>query len=239
MNPLLLPWLSLAWLSLAWLGCRAEDLGVEVPRGGIDTISQEDLQRDVSLLVTLDAGGRGPGSPGAVEAAAQVERRLRQMHTLPAFGRSHRRAVGGDWTLCGLREGRSSQTVVVLAIDGGQGADLGASPVAVMLSLAKGGDVPGRPISEVFCRLAPQGGLKDLLAHPPVPWSRVSTLLLLGPLGGDDLQVEPLGDMPAPAHRATTGPDPVHGGAQDVMERLDYRVVERHTRDIFRRFLQP
>ena len=64
---------------LLFLACKAETLGIEVPRGGPESVQMEDLQRDTFLLTQApDAAGR----------RAILERRLAEMHTLPAFGRA-------------------------------------------------------------------------------------------------------------------------------------------------------
>lgn len=227
----------LPWLLGALLACRAETLGVELPRGGPQAISQEDLQRDVFQLVSLERSPTGDPVPRDPEAAADgLELRLRQMHTLPAWDdRYRRRSQSGDWHLCGLREGRSPQVILVAALDGGRGATLGASPVAVLLSLAKAGDVPGRPeLSHLFCRVAPGQTLEDFLRDgAPVPPDRLARVLLLGPFGGEQVQETPfLGGV-----LLTTGPDPVHGTDADGMERVDWRLVEQQVRDTWYRHL--
>lgn len=230
------------------LACKAESLGVEVPRGGVDTISQEDLQRDVFQLVSLERDGatRGPGAPNAEEAARRITFRLQQMHTLPAFGADWRQVVGpegagggaGDWNLCGIREGRSPTTTLVLALDAGAGAGAGAAPVAALLSLAKGGDTAGRrPRTEVFCRVAPGEGLSTLVSRPPVPWDRVDRVLVLGPLGGASLEESPFDGLPRSATRATAPPEPATADTVDGMERIDWRVTATQVRDLFVRHL--
>ena len=115
---------------------------------------------------------------------------------------------------------------------------MGASSVAVMLSMAKGSDTPGKSlVTQVFCRVAPDGGIADLAVSPPVPWDRVGRVLALGPFGGETLQESTLDALPRPATLLTTGPDPVHGTDADGMERIDWRVVERQTREICLRFM--
>lgn len=243
---------------------------MEVPRGGVESISQEDLRRDVHLHVQAteaepgtggEPGARVPVSPGSgsgpePELAAFVRHRFRQMHLLPAFGDDHLRAAGEDAHVCGLREGRGQGAQKgqrsggqrsggqrsggrwVVALDGGTGADRGASPVAVAISLAKGGDVPTPPErTALICRAAP-GRVADLLASPPRPWSSVEALLLLGPLGGDTLSVHPVADLPVTAWWATTGEQPDHGTARDGAAAIDYEALQRRTRQLYRWFLE-
>ncbi len=220
-------------------GCPAEDLGVTLPVGGPGSISQEDLQRDIHLVTSLDAQGRGPGTEGASQLARGVELRLKQMGTEPAFGRSFRQPTGEDWNICGQRQGPAPADLLILAQDGGQGADLGASAIAAMISLAKSVDLPGEaPRGAFFCRLSPWGGQLALLASPPLPWEQVDELLLLGPLGGSQLALAPVDALGREALLASTGSDPVHGTAADRMERLDFRQLETHVRALHKRFFQ-
>lgn len=42
---------------LSLLGCPAEDLGIELPPGGVDAIGQEDLRRDVRIVAEQGEDG--------------------------------------------------------------------------------------------------------------------------------------------------------------------------------------
>lgn len=115
---------------LMLIACPAERLGVELPAGGVDTISAEDLQRDT---YALSRAGTSPGDA--------FKRRLEQMN-LPA----------SDLTadhVCARREGSGRPRVVVAAwpTEGAAFVE-DAARAAVLVSVAKGWDgqpVVGRP----------------------------------------------------------------------------------------------
>jgi hypothetical protein len=106
------------WMLIA---CPAERLGVEVPKGGLDAISAEDLQRDVYALT------RDGADPGQVFA-----NRLTQMHLPPR--------ETGDGRVCARRDGAGAPRVVVAPWPTTVGE---AAQVAVLVSVAKGWD--GQP----------------------------------------------------------------------------------------------
>lgn len=223
---------------LALAGCPAEQLGVQVPRGGVASVSQEDLQRDAWLLASLeDRGGRAPGTPGAEEAAVSVAKRLGQMHLEPGFGGDWRRPAAGDFNVCGRREGAGG-SVLVVALDEGTGAETGAVPVAALISLAKAVDVPrGDGPTAVFCRVRGEAGLEQLLVTPPLPLETMDRILLLGPFGDGTLEATPVTVGSRDALRVTTGTRPFHGTPEDGLARLDYRRVEANVRAFHARWL--
>jgi len=167
------------------MGCPAAQLGVDVPRGGPDAISQEDLQRDTFLFEDPAlAGGRGPGQPGATLSAQRFEERLQQMHLLPAFGDGYRVPAGeGAWLICGRRDGKGDEGAVLVALDAGQGARAGAVPLAAAISVAKAYDVPAAPAhTVVICGGPSETSLAAYSANPPLPPERTRGLLIVGPL---------------------------------------------------------
>lgn len=224
---------GLLWLTLGalLLSCKAESLGIELPRGGLEAISQEDLQRDVQTLSTLYAASE-TAALRSPEAAQKIAARLRDMHTIPGFDQNYLQDSGKDSNVCAIKEGRLLPAHLVIALDEAQGAGRSASPVAILISLAKSHDQRGRSErSTVFCRLAP-GGTQALLDHPPLPWDQIDGILLLGPMGPGALQViESLfGDRVA-LLASTTGS--AMESAQDRMELLDFRLVQEHTRTLY------
>lgn len=218
-------------LCLCLWGCPAEQLGVDVPKGGVEAISQEDLQRDVFLFEDPQlAGGRAPGSAGAPVAAQRFMDRLQQMHLLPAFGEGYSLPVPGPEgqegaaLVCGRRDGAGSDGVVVLALDTGQGARAGALPLAAAISLAKAFDVPTRPDETVIiCGGPASGALEAYAANPALPPERTRALLLLGPVDDGPLVEEPgptVGGLSSTRLRAASSL-----GAEDRADDLDYRRV--------------
>lgn len=96
------------------LGCPAEQLGVELPEGGVRTISQEDLQRDCFGLRTNDAG-------------AFWAHRMEQMH-------ASKIEKGEGWVCARLGSG-GRRWVAPWPVD----TDTAAT-AAVFISVAKGWD---------------------------------------------------------------------------------------------------
>ena len=159
------------------LGCPAEKMGVELPRGGIDSISMEDITRDVMILSRSS------------DRRHDAQRRLQEMRTLPAFGRSYMRTVEGGDLLCGRRDGRlgphSQEAIVVLALDSQGDSSDDASQIAGLISLAKGFDVHEPPMrSIVFCMTLKEGGIERYFTSPPVPLENTVALYTLGEFGG-------------------------------------------------------
>jgi hypothetical protein len=118
---------SVGWALMVGLGaCKAESVGVVVPRGGPASLRMEDLQRDLARV------GRSP------DAFAEVGARLAEMHFDPAFAGSFR---GEREEVCGLRRGALPAREVEVVGDprsvGGQ------ATLAAGISLAKGLDIPG------------------------------------------------------------------------------------------------
>lgn len=121
------------------IACPADRLGVELPAGGPDAISAEDLQRD-SYSLSREA------DPGAVFA-----RRLDQMH-LPARDK-------GEGRVCALRGGEGAPRVVVAPWPTNPGE---AAQGAVLISLAKGWDgQPAPPRATWLCLAKPDAPLPE------------------------------------------------------------------------------
>lgn len=212
-------------------GCPAEQLGVDVPRGGVDSISQEDLQRDVFLFEDPQLPGeRSPGKAGAPVAAQRLQDRLQQMHLLPAFGAGYSLPVPtvdgeeGAALVCGRRDGAGSEGVVVIALDEGKGARAGALPLAAAISLAKAFDVPAKPAQTVvICGGPAAGALAAYAANPALPAERTRALIVLGPVDDGPLVEEPgpaVGGLQSVRLRAQAEPD-----VEDRADDLDYRRV--------------
>ncbi|MES2640570.1 MAG: hypothetical protein V4850_13840 [Myxococcota bacterium] len=107
------------------IACPADRLGIELPAGGVETISAEDLQRDTYALSRADT------NPGDV-----FKRRLGQMN-LPASDE------GAD-RVCALHPGEGRPRVVAAPWPTpGLSFVTDAASAAVLVSLAKGWD--GQP----------------------------------------------------------------------------------------------
>jgi hypothetical protein len=212
---------------------------VELPRGGEEAISVEDLQRDVFLLVDIERrfGSRGPASAGAAEATDRLAARMREMHTLPAFGRSWVQEAEGAGNVCGLKDGPQGPATLVIALDAGQGAALSASPVAMLISLAKAFDTPEKPSRTlVFCRVGPEG-LDRLESRPPLPWTEVGDILVLSDMSSSKLLFEEIHVAGRSAVLARSGDARASGPEDDRMEHLDFRVLQQHARALHRELL--
>lgn len=220
-----------SWLLLALLSsCKAETLGVELPRGGRDNISQEDLQRDVWSLSKIE-----DRVAGVDEAASHIQQRFQEMHTRPGFGRSYQaKSDEGGVVICAEREGQSEAPVLVLAEDPGQGAAAGAVPVSVLISVAKGFDVPGlHDQTAVLCALIGPGAMSLFLSQPPTPLDKVLTASVIGPVSAAEPVARgvTLGEVEAVRYTAGAIPEP------DVMEAIDYREIQTLTVAIFDRVI--
>jgi hypothetical protein len=195
--------------ALGIAACKAESVGVEVPRGGPQAVSMEDLQRDAWLV----------GGGGGTDGWTALERRLQQMHTLPAFGADHR-APGPAAVVCGRKEGREAELDLVLAVREGAGA--GLLRLAALVSLAKAWDLQRPPAHTlVLCGVDGAAGLEALRAAPVAPPDRVASVWVLGGPDswgtglGSEVQELPLGALPEDA------------GAVDFRQ-LQQRVVAAH-----------
>ncbi|NOY24263.1 MAG: hypothetical protein GXP62_00160, partial [Oligoflexia bacterium] len=158
----------------ALVGCPAEQLGVELPRGGPDAISQEDLRRDTWLLARASAHTTSPNQAGAV-----IAQRLSQMRLLPAFGGEWTRTTGGGLAVCGRKDGVQKSVLLVVAQGDPTTVD-GALAWAGLVSLAKGWDQPGQPTrTRVLCAITPP--LEGAWPPPwlPVPADQVTAVAVL------------------------------------------------------------
>jgi len=209
----------LAGLLLLPTGCPAEQLGVELPRGGPQAISHEDLQRDTWLL------GR---AADPAQQARTLGERLGQMRMLPAFGSDWARPAPAGALVCGRKEGRATQVGLVVAV-GDPATPAGAATWAGLVSLAKGWDLPGQPDrTRILCAVSGPQGLAALLGAPPVPAAHIDATWILGPLDGPALQREA---APGPAGQAAvllSAP----GGAPQGLGELDYRSLADRVREI-------
>ena len=211
-------------LILTLAGCRAELLGVELPRGGRDTISQEDLQRDTWLLAQIPAR-----SQNAEQSAQAISQRFQQMHTRPGFTRSYVSPSGSARVVCAEKDGRGDGQVLVIAEDAGSSVADGAAPAAALISMLKGFDTPELPSRSVMaCALLGVGARAHFLSQPPLPLEDVE-IRLVGPLGSGDARVGPdtFGGQPAVRHALGEIPSP------DAMESLDYRALKEAVLGVF------
>ena len=188
------------------LACPAEHLGIELPEGGLQALSEEDLRRDLAML---------DGEPA--DRQARIQHRLEQMHTLPGFGSAY---VRGELT-CGLVDGAKAAPTVVLAVDEGHGAARSAAPVAAMISLAKTVDTPERPDRSLLFCAGPS--LESYLAAPPVPADQTHAVLSIGPLGGTALDSVQATEPLTHVHVAGTVPE-----GEDRTSLVDPRILLGH-----------
>lgn len=215
-------------LILPLLACKAESVGVSVPKGGPDAISQEDLSRDVWMLTQGDAD-RSPGTSTGEASTRRVQDRLEQMHLLPAFGQSYTRPGG---LVCGQRDGRGDRAVVVAAEDAGRGA-AGAAAVAAVISASKAFDTSTAPADTmIFCAWPAEGGRAAYAANPAFPLDHTVHVWVLGPLGPTPQESpgEPLGGAPVTEIRGTAS-------SPDTMEQLDFRALAERVKALYPRLV--
>ena len=209
----------------ALTGCKAELLGVELPRGGRDAISQEDLQRDTWSLSQI------PDRPTNPDAVAQtLSMRFQQMHTRPGYSRSYVDAAGAARIICAEKDGRGEERVLLLATDDGTVSG-GAVPSAALVSVLKGFDTPqAPPRSVVVCVLVGEGAEARFLKQPPLPLDGAD-IHLIGPLGEGAPRTEAAALGPHAAQRHALGQPPT----PDTMESRDYRAVREAVVALFDR----
>lgn len=192
--------------------CPAEQFGVELPKGGVEAMSNEDLQRDVWALSRGSLQDRRPGQTGHNAGLEFIGKRLQAMHTLPAFGGELLQKAGEGSNLCTVQKGKGQEHILIRTVDQGLGAFESASGIASLISLAKSFDVRERPAqSIVFCVIAGEPGERTLQATPVVPPKTVRATFNLGPMG-----------QRVPTHEKSPGPN------QD----LDFRILLEEVRRI-------
>jgi len=221
------------FLLLTLVGCPAEDLGVQLPVGGIDAMTNEDLKRDVWSLSRAPLEDRRVGQPGHEQGLALIEKRLISMKTLPAF-RDARQPAGEGFNLCTVQKGQSQEHILITTIDSGVGAYESASGIAGLISLAKGLNEKKRPPhSLLFCVIAGEEGWAHFQAKPPVPLDGIRGWFELGPLGLEGELKEESMELAGKQKRffhsalATKAESP---GQQDD---LDFRVLLSQLREIY------
>lgn len=207
-------------LALALVACKAEDLGVVLPRGGVAAISQEDLRRDSWRLA----------ESGAPElAAGALAERLGQMRTHPGFGGQWSRRVGEGTAVCGRKDGQDEAVVMVLAV-GPVDAPAGAIAWAGLISLAKGlDDRTPPPLTVLVCGVPDESVATALVAAPPVPQDALRRVVRVGPYGGEALSVEA-----SPTWQWIQA-----AGGPLTLGEVDYRRVEAQVRETLPRLLEP
>lgn len=219
-------------MMLSLLACPvpAERVGVEIAKGGAESLSQEDLKRDLWLLSPDQVGPRRPGDPGYTEGLQRVESRLAEMKTLPGFGDQVRRAAGEGTSLCTQKDGRSGRAIVIAALDEDDGADRSASAIAALISLAKAFDLPEAPKHTVlFCVLPEPSGLEAWVSAPAVPLADTVAILTLGPVGGPEALSVEEGELAGVRRiHVSSGPMDFHGTPEDKMSRVNFvQLLER------------
>ncbi|MCK6502322.1 hypothetical protein L6R53_02805 [Myxococcota bacterium] len=198
--------------------CPAEQLGVELPRGGAQAISQEDLRRDTWLVQERSEAPAG-----------EVAARLSQMRLLPAFGSEWVRPGDGGPVACGRKDGAGEGIVLVIAV-GDPATPAGAVAWAGLISLAKGWDLPGVPEgTRVLCVAPGAEAAAALRARPPVPVGEVRLAVELGPLWTEEPSLR--GPAGAPPTWVLSAPEAAPSSAGAV----DYRVVEAGVRSALAR----
>ncbi|MCB9777461.1 MAG: hypothetical protein H6742_02730 [Alphaproteobacteria bacterium] len=215
------PRLLLTWAAaLLLLGCPAEDLGVELPKGGPQSVSAEDLQRDAWAI-------QKAGRPG--DAAGHVAKRLAQMRLLPGFGSTWVGADPGTAVVCGRKDGQGAPGALIVA-EGDPASTDGQVVWAALISLGKATDLPTPPARGLWlCATPDAAATAALLAAPPTPLAGVD-VMVLGALSGPSLDAAPAvrGSVPVTALAAA---EPGVGALGEVdMRRVVGHVVAVHGR---------
>ncbi len=221
--------LALALLALP--GCAADQVGVVLPRGGVQAIESADLRWDLWRITDPRLGGRAPGSSGARRIAKRISSRLAEAGFGPGWLNGHQRqqTTGEVGPICGQKEGVTDEVIVVAALDPGIGT-LSAVPIAGLLGLSRAFDAPSPSThTMVFCVLPEAGGIANYARDPVAPLSATRAFFVVGSLTGKKLLVEEgvqvAGFEPILLH---TGPISARIG--DDMGRVRFSAVEARTR---------
>jgi len=183
-----------ALLLVGLAGCKAESVGVEVPRGGPDAIRMEDLRRDAFLLEGQKSS-RQAGVSRPAAAWTSLTDRLRQMKTVPAFGRSYRSTPDVP-VVCSRKDGRSDTVLMVAVEDDPVAPARSTAGIAMLISLAKAWDTRRPPAKTIlFCAWEGADGFAAFASAPPVPIERIEQAWVLGGLsrkGAHERWLEPV-----------------------------------------------
>ena len=211
------------------LACPAEQLGVTLPAGGVEAMSNEDLQRDVWSLSRGEMEDRQVGSLGHERGLERIGERLRQMHTLPAVGDSGLQRVGEGFNLCTVQKGKSQEHLLLSTTDQGVGAFESASGVAALIALAKTFDGAQRPQHSVlFCVFAGENGRNHFLQNPVVPQNSIREWIEIGPLGSPG-SVEQVSTDTSVQFRS---PIPTEEKRPGLAQDLDFRILLEQLREV-------
>lgn len=126
---------------LQLIACPVEQLGIELPEGGAEAISHEDLRRDVRLLLGADPG-------------ATFLERLAQMQMAPVAAPAPL-ASGAICAARGEGGGPDGRARILVAPWPGNADE--ATAAAALISIAKAWDLEGGPMGRATLCLAPQG----------------------------------------------------------------------------------
>ena len=208
------------------IACPVEQLGIELPAGGADAVSHEDLRRDTRLLLGPDPAGT------FVERLGQM-----QMAPVPATGELP------EGTTCAARgEGKAPAEQPRLIVATWPATADEATAGAALISIAKAWDLEGGPKGRATLCLLP----RDLAGWAPpepkpaalrLPVSTVDSAPKLGVylpyMIGGGLWIGPIaaGELTLSNGRFEAGPvDPAR-----PPEKINYTDVQARTKAIFLR----
>lgn len=201
-------------LAVLSAGCKAESVGVEVPKGGPGAISMEDLRRD-AFLFEAQRADRAPGTARPASAWQALADRLGQMKAVPGFGRAYR-GSGSTPVVCGRKDGRSDRAVVVAVEDRTEAPGASTAALAMVVSLAKAWDVRRPPPKTLlFCGWSGEDGHAAFVAAPPVSPDSVDAIWMVG--------------GPARPWPGAPAAEVLELDLEGTAEALDYEAVHRRT----------
>jgi len=221
---------------LAGLACDAEKLGVQVPRGGTETIDAVTLKRDLWKMTDPRIGGRVPGSSGARRVSQYIADRFKSNGLEPAFDGRYRFDLGKNTgeMVCGIRRGAWDQAILLAALDPGIGT-LSAVPVSGLINLSAAFDTREAPMhSMVFCVLPEAGGFTGFPSRSPVPVGQLLDAFLIGTLTGGELDTTP-GPLIGPIQSKLLHSGPLSPELSDDIGQLQYETIRARVADIYLR----
>ena len=133
-----------------------------------------------AFLLEAQKKGRAAGTARPAAAWQALSDRLRQMKTVPAFGRSYR-AASEVPVVCSRKDGRSDRVVLVAVEDAADEPARSTAGMAMLISLAKAWDTRRPPPQTIlFCAWEGDDGFAAFTAAPPVSLDSIDAGWVLG-----------------------------------------------------------
>jgi len=194
--------------------CPAEQLGIELPPGGAEAISHEDLRRDTRMLM------EGPAATRFVERLGQMQMTATEAPVGTPAGTTC--AARGPVSAAGGAANPGGAPTTLLVAPFPSDADT-ATAAAALVSVAKAWDLAGGPTRRMTLCVLPAGAALGEVAAALGP-----EVLVVGPLASGQATFTPGAD-----HAATFAADPAD--PTRPAERVNYTDIQARVKTLFGR----